>query len=67
MWGLPTVSYHPGNSDGHRYCESADISSLNSSRDHVIKKLPEFEGVAPQLQVTTLPNLVIIGVVEEQI
>ena len=67
MWGLRRVSYHPAKSDGHRYCKRADISILNLSRDHVIKRSREFEGGASPLQVTTLPSLVAIGIVEEQI
>ena len=67
MWGLPTVSYHPAKFDGHRYCQSADISFLNMSRDHVIDRSRDFEvGVTPP-QVTTLPSLVATGIVEGQI
>ena len=67
MWGLQRVSYHPAKSDGHRYCKSADTSNLNLSRDQVIERSQEFEGGVSPLQVTTLPNLVAIGIVEEQI
>ena len=67
MWGLRRVSYHPAKSDGHRYYKSADISILNLSRDHVIKRSREFEGGVSPLQVTILPGLVTIGIVEEQI
>ena len=67
MWGLPTVTYHPANFDGHRYCESADISFLNLSRDHVIKRSRDFEGGVPPLQVTTLSSLVAIDIAEVQI
>ena len=60
MWGLPTVSYHSAKFDGHRYCESADISFLNLSCDHVIKRSRDFEGGVLPLQVTTLASLVAI-------
>ena len=53
--------------DGHRYCESADISFLNLSLDHVIKRSCDFEDGVPPLQVTTLPRLVVIGMAEVQI
>ena len=65
--GLPTVSYHSAKFDGHRYCESADISFLNLSRDHVIKSSSDFEGRVPILQVTALPSLVAIGTAKGQI
>ena len=65
--GLPTVSYHSAKFDGHRYCESADISFLNLSRDHVIKRSRDFEGGVPPLQVTTLSSLVAIDIAEVQI
>ena len=60
MWGLPMVSYHPAKSDGHRYSGSADISFLNLSCDHPIKRSHVFEGGVHPLQVTTLPSLVSI-------
>ena len=65
--GLPTVSYDSAKFDGHRYCESADISFLNLSRDHVIKRSRDFEGGVPPLQVTTLSSLVAIDIAEVQI
>ena len=61
------VSYHSAKFDGHRYCESADISFLNLSRDHVIKRSRDFEGGVPPLQVTTLSSLVAIDIAEVQI
>ena len=67
MWGLPTVTYHPANFDGHRYCESTDISFLNLSRDHVTKRSCDFEGGVPPPQVTTLPSLGAIGIAEGQV
>ena len=66
MWGLPTVSYHPANIDGHRYCRSVDISFLNFSGDHIIKRSRDFEGRVSLLQVTTLPSLVAIGIAKRQ-
>ena len=48
----------PAKCDGHRYCGSADISFLNLSRDHVIKR---------SSQVTILPTLVAIGIAEVKI
>ena len=67
MSGLPTVSYHPAKFDGHRYCGSADINSLNLSRDPVIKRSLDFEdGVLPP-EFTTLLSLVVIGIAEGQI
>ena len=41
--------------------------SLNFSRDHVIKRLRDFEGGVPPLQVTILPSLVTIDIAEGQI
>ena len=38
-WDLSTVSYHSAKFGGYRYCGSADISFLNLSRNHVIKRL----------------------------
>ena len=67
MWDLPTVSYHPAKSDDHRYCRSADISFLNLSHDRVIKRLPDFEDCDPTPQVTTLPSLAAIDIVEVQV
>ena len=67
MWGLPMVSYHPDKLHSHRYCESADISVLNLSRDHVIKSSSDFEGRIPILQITALPGLVAIGTAKGQI
>ena len=67
MWGVPMVSCHPDKLHGHRYCESADISFLNLSRDHVIKSSSDFEGRVPILQVTALPSLVAIGTAKGQI
>ena len=67
MWGLPTVSYHSATFDGHRYCESSDISFLNLSRDHVIKRSRDFEGGVLPLQVTTLSSLVATDIEEVQI
>ena len=64
MWGLLTVSYHPARFDSHRYCESADLGFLNLSRDHVVKKSRDFEGWVPPPQVTTMPNLEAIDIVE---
>ena len=61
------VSYHPAKLDGHRYCESADISFLNLSSDYLIKGSPDFKGGVPSTQVTTLPSLVAIGTAEGQI
>ena len=40
---------------------------MNLSRDHAIKRSREFEGRVPPLQVTILPSLKAIGIVEEQI
>ena len=65
--GSCNISYHCGKSDGHRYCGSADIRFLNLSCDHTIKRSREFEGAIPPLQVTNLPSLVAIGIVEGQI
>ena len=69
MWGLPTISskLHPAKFDGHRHCEGADISFLNLSCDHVIKRSRDFEGGVPPPQVATLPNLVAIGIAQGQI
>ena len=67
MWGVPMVSYHPDKLHGHRYCESADISFLNLSCDHVIKRSRDFEGGVLPLQVTTLSSLVAIDIAEVQI
>ena len=64
MWGLPTISYRSGNSDGPKYYESADISFLNLLCDHVIKSSRDFDGGVLPLQVTTLPGLVSIGTAE---
>ena len=61
MWGLPTVSYHPAKFDSYRYCESADASFLNFSRDQVIKRSRDFEGRV------LLLNLVPIGIADGQI
>ena len=67
MWGLTTVSYHHGKSDGHRYCESAGTSFLSLSRGHVIKRSHDFEGGVPPPKVTTLSSLVAIAITEGQI
>ena len=67
MWGLPMVSYHPDKLHGHRYCERADVSFLNLSRDHVTKSSSDFEGRIPILQITALPGLVAIGTAKRQI
>ena len=64
--GLPMVSYHPAKSDGHRYYGSADISFLNFSRDHIIKRSRNFEGGLYPSQFTTLPSLMAIGIAEGQ-
>ena len=64
---LSTVSHHSAKFGGHSYCESAGVSFLNLSRYQVIKTSREFEGWVSPLQVTTLPNLVTIDIVEEQI
>ena len=64
MWSLPKVSYHATKFDGHRYCESADISFMKLSRDQVIKRSRDFEGEVLPPQVTTLPSLVAIGTAE---
>ena len=37
------------------------------SRDHVIKKSSGFEGGVPPLYVTTLPDLMAIGIAEKHI
>ena len=65
--GSSDISYHPAKFGGHRYCRSADISFLNLSCDHVIKRSHDFEGGIPLLQVTTLPILVAIARAEWQI
>ena len=67
MWGVPMVSYHPDKLHGHRYCESADISFLNLSPYHAIKRSRVFEDGDPPLQVTALPSLVVTGNAEVQI
>ena len=43
------------------------MSFLNLSRDHVIKRLLDFEGEVPPPQVTALPSLVTIGIAEVQV
>ena len=67
MSDLPTVSYHPAKSDDHRYYRSADISFSNLSRDRVIKRLRDFEDWDPPPQVTILPSLAAIDIVEVQV
>ena len=60
------VSYHRANFDCHRYCRSVDVSFLNLSRDHLIKRSRNFKGGVPPLQVTTLSSLVAIVIPEGQ-
>ena len=64
--GLPTVSYHPAKSNGHRYNGSADISFLNLSGDHIIKRSRNFEGGLHPSQFTTLSSLMAVGIAEGQ-
>ena len=67
MWGLPMVSYNPAKFDAHRYCWSANIRFLNSSRDRITNRSRDFEGGVPPPQVTTLPSLVAMDIAEGQI
>ena len=65
--GSPTTSYYFAKFGGHRYCGRADIYFLNLSHDHVIKRSRDFESGVLPLQVTTLPRLMAIVIVDEQI
>ena len=64
------MSYHPAKFRGHNHSGSEVIRNLVFHvilQDHVVKGSCDFMGESPSWQVTTLQNLVTIGIVVVEI
>ena len=69
-WDLLTVCLHPNNFSIHRHCNSVDIMFLicyMTSCDPIFKWLYEFMGGGPSQEVTALPCLVVIDLIQVEI
>ena len=68
-WDLLTVCLHPNNFSSHRHCNSVDMFLIcyMTSCDPIFKWLYEFMGGGPSQEVTALPCLVVIDLIQVEI